>query len=165
MKVVVLALALAQLSFSACIPIDQAASKIGGVTCVSGKVVKITQGLRGVQYIDFCDDHTTCSFSGVVFANDLRDVGDIRTLTGKTVEIHGKIREYDNHAEIVVSQSRQLRGDGVSLPPVPKEYDVEQRGHFSAGSGAHVKEPKKPKKVRQPPLPPGGVPVPTDPEN
>jgi exonuclease VII large subunit len=161
-KALAFVLSTSYLSFSACIPVDQALSKIGSTTCVTGKVAKITQGDRGVQYIDFCNDHAQCAFSGVVFANDLRDVGDIRSLTGKTIEIHGKLREYENHAEIIVSEARQLRGDGVSLLPVPKAYDVEERGHFSAGSARHPKKPKKTKKMRRQPLPAGGVEVPED---
>ena len=155
-------LALSAACVAACIGIEQAPRRVGAITCVSGKVTRITQGPNGVQYVDFCAEHSQCPFSGVVFAPDLRDVGDIRSLPGKIVEIHGQIREYDGHAEIIVNDARQLRGKDLRLPPVPKAYDVEQRGHFRAGSIYHSKAKKPPKSKRQPPLPPGGVEVPPD---
>src|SRR5256885_4155873 len=80
---------------AACIPVADAPKKIGAIACVSGKVVKITAGPGGVQYIDFCAEHARCVFSAVVFADHLRDVGDIRTLAGKTLEVHGQVRAYD----------------------------------------------------------------------
>src|SRR2546423_11893298 len=121
------------LASAACIPISEAAKKIGDTICVTGKVEKISQGARGAQFIDFCAEHAKCPFTAVVFADHLRDVGDIRTLVGKTIQVHGQVREYDGHAEIPVREARQLRGPGTNLPPVPKDYDVEQRGRYSAG--------------------------------
>jgi hypothetical protein len=148
------------LANATCLSPQQAANRIGATTCVSAKVTQISQGPDGVQYIDFCADHSTCAFSGVVFAKDLRDVGDIRTLPGKTVEVHGQIQEYEGRSEIIVHNARQLRGAGVSLPAVPKQYDVEQRGHFSAGSSRPPKKAKTPKKKRKPLS--GTVEVPAD---
>jgi hypothetical protein len=146
-----------------CIPFSEAPKKIGETLCVSGTVEKITQGNRGVQYIDFCAEHEKCPFTVVVFADHLRDVGDIRTLVGKTIEVHGQVREYDGHAEILVREARQLRGQGVTLPPVPKDYDVEQRGRYSAARFKASKQPSSHKPRRKKPeLPPDGIPVPSD---
>lgn len=148
------------LAGATCLSPEQAAGRIGATTCVSARVTQISQGPDGVQYIDFCADHSRCAFSGVVFANDLRDVGDIRTLPGKMVEVHGQIQEYEGHSEIIVRNARQLRGAGVSLPAAPKQYDVEQRGHFSAGTFRAPRKPKTPKKKRK--ALSGTVEVPTD---
>ena len=151
------------LASAACIPISEAAKKIGDTICVTGKVEKISQGVRGVQFIDFCAEHAKCPFTAVVFADRLRDVGDIRTLVGKTIEVHGQVREYDNHAEILVRESRQLRGAGIKLPPVPKDYDVEQRGRYSAGRFKTAKRQSSHKARRKKPeLPPQGIEVPPD---
>jgi hypothetical protein len=49
------------------------------------------------------------------------------------IEIRGEVKEYDDRAEIILHSSKQLSGDAVALPPLPKNFDVEQRGHFSAG--------------------------------
>jgi len=148
---------------ASCIPFSEASRHVGKTTCVSGKVLSIAQGPNGLQYVDFCANHEKCSFSAVVAADDLRDVGDIRKLPGKTVELHGRIRESDGQAQIVLTDARQLKGAGVKLPPVPKTYDVEERGHARAGAS---KPPKKAKKSRRakPKLPAGGIEVPPDEE-
>jgi exonuclease VII large subunit len=143
--------------------VDEAARHIGKTGCVQGKVVKISQGEDGMQYIDFCKEHAKCRFAGVVFTEDLRDVGDIRALAGHEIEVHGSIREYEGHAEIIVSRNSQLHTGPLALPPVPREYDVQQRGHYSAGRFKAPKRPRTPKRPRrQPPLPAGGVAVPDD---
>ena len=116
-----------------CIPFDQAQKHIGETQCVTGKVVRVEAGPRGVHYLDFCDDYRLCSFSVVVFSHDLKNVGDIRQLTGKMIEIRGEVKEYDDRAEIILESNKQLGGEIVRLPPLPKNFDVEQRGHFSAG--------------------------------
>ena len=40
------------LIFSECIPFDQAQQHVGETRCITGKVVRIEQGMRGVHYID-----------------------------------------------------------------------------------------------------------------
>ncbi len=82
-------------------------------------------------YLNFCADHRKCGLSVVVFDEDLNRIGDVRTLTGKEITIRGKVEEYDGHAEIVLRQRAQL--DKIELPPIPREYDVSQQGHASAG--------------------------------
>jgi len=49
------------------------------------------------------------------------------------IEIRGEVKEYDDQAEIILESNKQLGGGIVRLPPLPKNFDVEQRGHFSAG--------------------------------
>jgi hypothetical protein len=50
---------------------------------VSGKVVNTTIGAKGIHFVDFCDDQAACPFTMVVFASDLKDVGDVRRLEGQ----------------------------------------------------------------------------------
>jgi len=101
---------------------------------VTGKVVRVEVGSGGVHYLDFCEDYRLCPFSVVVFSHDMKNVGDVRQLAGKVIEIRGEIKDYDDRAEIVLESSRQLGGEAARLPPLPKSFDVEQRGHFSAGT-------------------------------
>ena len=70
-------------SSAACIPFAQAEKYIGETQCVTGKVLRVETGSRGVHYLDFCEDHQSCSFSVVVFSSDLRNVGDVGQLVGK----------------------------------------------------------------------------------
>jgi hypothetical protein len=116
-----------------CIPFDQAQRHIGESQCVTGKVLRVAAGEHGEHYLDFCEDYRLCSFSVVVFSHDLKNVGDVRQLAGKVVEIHGDVKEYADRAEIVLESRKQLSGEIDALPPLPKNFDVEERGHFSAG--------------------------------
>jgi hypothetical protein len=117
-----------------CIDFTLAPRHIGDTKCVTGKVVRVGQGDSGTLFLDFCSDYRKCPFSAVVFPSDLRDVGDVRELDGKQIEIHGLIREYRGRPEIILRQHRQLRGEAAKIPPVPKNFDVQRRGRFSAGS-------------------------------
>jgi hypothetical protein len=118
---------------AACLPITEAPAKIGQTACITGKVVKVGVGNSGTLFLNFCEDYRQCPFTVVVFPGDLRHVGDVRQLEGKTVEVHGKVQKYGGQAEIILRESRQLRGEAAKLPPLPKTYDVERKGGFSAG--------------------------------
>ena len=138
------------LSASDCLPIDQAGQHIGETKCVTGKVLKVKLGVKGVHFLDFCEDQMACPFTVVVFPFDLKDVGDVRRLEGRTIEIHGSLKLYDNRPEIVLSRISQIRGGATLIPPLPKNYDVENRGHFSAG---RLRPAKKPAKTKSKPSP------------
>src|SRR5215475_9133455 len=121
------------LSSATCLAFTNAADHIGETRCVSGKVLKVEEGIKGVRYLTFCDDYAKCPFTVVVFASDLRYVGDVTQLANKEVEIHGPIKLYDGRAEIILKDARQLRGEAAKIPPLPKSYDVEKKGRYSAG--------------------------------
>jgi hypothetical protein len=86
---------------SSCIPITDAGKHIGASKCITGKVVRVKQGERGVHFFDFCEDYRTCPFTVVVFASDLKQIGDVRRLEGRQIEIDGEIKSYDGRAEII----------------------------------------------------------------
>jgi DNA/RNA endonuclease YhcR with UshA esterase domain len=130
----------ADLSASDCLSIQQARDHVGETKCVTGKVSKVKVGARGVHFIDFCEDQMACPFSVVVFPSNLKDVGDVRRLSGRTIEIHGAVKLYDGHAEIVLNRVSQLTNGSTLIPPLPKNYDVEKTGHYSAG---HLRNSKK----------------------
>lgn len=149
-------------SLAECVPSDQAPRHIGETQCVSGRVVRVQAGSGGVHYLDFCEDYRLCPFSVVVFSHDLKNVGDIRQLAGKSVEIRGEIKEYDDRAEIILESARQLGGGAMAIPPLPKSFDVEDRGHFSAGQYRAKKSRNARKKKGVPTLP---VDIPEDVES
>jgi hypothetical protein len=130
---------------SDCIPIHQAGAHVGEIKCVTGNVVRVKVGARGVHFLDFCEDAPACPFTVVVFAHDLPDVGDVRRLVGRTVEIRGAVKLYDGRPEIILSRISQIHGGEAMIPPLPKNYDVENRGHFSAGRLHPTKKPAKTK--------------------
>ena len=118
---------------SDCLPIQQAGQHVGETKCVTGKVLKVKVGSRGVHFLDFCEDQMACPFTVVVFSHDLKDVGDVRRLAGRTIEIRGAVKSYDGRAEIILNRVSQISGGALLIPPLPKDYDVEKQGHYSAG--------------------------------
>ena len=130
---------------SDCISIHEAGDHVGETKCVTGKVLRIKVGPKGVHFLDFCEDQAACPFTVVIFGHDLKDVGDVGRLAGRTIEIRGAIKIYDGRPEIILSRISQINGGAAMIPPLPKNYDVENRGHFSAGRLYPAKKPKKTK--------------------
>jgi hypothetical protein len=130
---------------SDCLPIGEARQHVGEIKCVTGKVVRVKVGAKGVHFLDFCAEQMACPFTVVVFPHDLKDVGDVRRLTGRVIEIHGPVKLYDGRAEIILNRVSQLTGGSTLIPPLPKNYDVEKQGHYSAGRIRPTKKPKKTK--------------------
>jgi hypothetical protein len=128
------------LAASDCLPIGEAGQHLGENRCIVGKVTQVKAGAHGVHFIGFCAEHAACPFSVVVFSRDLKDVGDVRRLEGRVIEIHGLVKLYDGHAEIILNRISQLTGGSLLIPPLPKNYDVEKQGHYSAG---RMRPPKK----------------------
>jgi len=131
-----------------CIPIQDARQHIGQTQCVTGKVIRVKASPSGVHFLDFCEDQMACPFTVVIFSHDLKDVGDVRRLAGRTIEIRGELKLYDERPEIILSRISQIEGGAAMIPPLPKSYDVENRGHYSAG---HFRPTKKPAKVKATP--------------
>jgi hypothetical protein len=139
-----------------CLPISQARDNIGKMKCITGKVIKVTRLASGTHFLNFCEDYRVCPFQVVVFRGDLKHVGDVRQLEGRIIEIHGDIKDYDGRPEIILKDARQLKGDAARIPPLPKGYDVEKKGRYSAGRFKH------PKATRQPAPKPQGRPIQTE---
>jgi hypothetical protein len=135
------------LAAAKCISADAAGEKIGQIACVTGTVVKVGGSQSGNYFLNFCADYRQCPFTVFVPAKSLRDVGDVRHLQGKTIEISGTIRSYGGHAEIVLKDARQLKGEAAKLPAMPRNFDVERKGKFSAGRYSSPKS-SRPKKGR-----------------
>ena len=140
-----------------CITIAEAGKHIRKQACVMGTIVRVEEGSHGVTFLDFCPDYRTCPFTVVIFPVDIRQLGDVRQLQGRVVQIHGKIEEYDDRAEIVLRHPQQLGDDGKLLTAIPKDYDVERQGHYSAGSIRASKTKKASRRAQGPPVPITGV--------
>ncbi|HEX6879119.1 MAG TPA: hypothetical protein VF135_02040 [Terriglobales bacterium] len=150
-------ISLCPLSSADCYPYSSAPNHLGEITCIRGKVLKVAVGPNGLHFLNFCDDYKNCPFSVVVFPRDLRDVGDVRTLEGREIEVYGKVRSYKGQVEIILRDRSQLRGESASLPNLPKGYDAEKKGRYSAGtfnSGkSSTSAPAKKKGRREPTFP------------
>jgi hypothetical protein len=135
-----------------CIPFTDARQHVGSTQCVRGTVLNVKEGSKRVTFLDFCEDFRTCPLVVVVFPGDLKQVGDVRQLKGRTIEIKGTVTSYDGRAEIILRRPQQLGKDAAFLPPLPKDYDVERRGHYSAGKFGYPKSAKKQTKKQGKPV-------------
>src|SRR5271163_184668 len=131
-----------------CVSFAEASKHVGTNQCISGTVLHVEDGGKGVKFLNFCEDtikdRKACPFTVVVFPADLKKMGDVRQLEGRQIEIKGTIQDYDGRTEIILRRSQQL-GDAAFLlfPRVPTDYDVERPGHYSAGKFKHAKSAKK----------------------
>lgn len=122
-----------------CLSVDEAPKKVGEIACVKGTVVKVGESRTGNFYLDFCKDYKACPFTVFIPGKSLRDIGDVRQLEGKTIEVHGKIQQYNGRAEIILKDIGQLKGEASNIPPVPKDFDASRKGNFSAGKFSESK--------------------------
>ncbi len=138
------------LTASDCVTFQEAVEHVDETKCVTGKVIRVKVGESGVHFLDFCEDQAACPFVVVIFSHDLKDVGDVRRLAGRTIEIVGNIKLYDGRPEIILSRISQIQGGAAMIPPLPKNYDVENHGHYSPGRLHPSKKPGKTKATPNP---------------
>lgn len=85
-----------------------ASKHIGETASVRGTLVDSYTSKSGTVFLDFCKSYKGCPFSGVIFADDSKKFGDLSRYTGSVVTLTGKISSYQNQAEIVLSDPKQL---------------------------------------------------------
>lgn len=93
----------------ACVDIKQAGAHAGEQACVAGRVLRVYTSKSGNTFLDFCDNYRTCPFTSIVFAPDRANFGDLTTLQGRKVELHGRIQMYHDQPEIVLKEASQIR--------------------------------------------------------
>ena len=130
----ILLLIIPSLAVAGCIPFNEAPQHIGETRCVKGKVLRIEQSQPGFESLSFCIDQRKCAFTALVFFGDPGSAASLRELQGKTIKIHGLVKESNGDAQIVLRDSRQLLPDDSGVPSFMKTYEVEERGHYSAGT-------------------------------
>jgi hypothetical protein len=94
-----------------CFDFHQASSHAGENGCVSGFVLRAFTSKAGTTFLDFCTDYKKCPFSSVIFASDRNKFGDLETLVGRQVEIHGLISTYNGRPEIIIHNPRQIQAE------------------------------------------------------
>jgi len=94
---------------SGCVDFHEAGAHTGETGCVSGRLLRVFSSRGGNTFLDFCPDYRTCSFTSVIFASDKNKFGNLDSLAGQQVEIHGNITVYQGRAEIIVRDPEQIR--------------------------------------------------------
>ncbi len=122
------------ISYAGCVPFTQARKHIGETQCVKGKVLRVDDPKPGLASLSFCKDQGKCAFTALVSSTDRKSIASLHELRGKTVKIYGLLKESNGNAQIVLQDPRQLLSQDVAMPSFMKTYDVEERGHYSAGT-------------------------------
>ena len=91
-----------------CFDLQSAASHLGNSGCVTGRLLRAYTSRSGNTFLDFCSDYRDCPFTSVIFASDKARFGDLSSLNGRQVEIHGRITSYQGRAEIIVRDPGQI---------------------------------------------------------
>ena len=129
-----LAILIPSISFAGCVPFAQARAHIGETQCIKGKVLHVDESQPGLASLSFCKDRGKCAFTALVSSTDKKNIASLHELQGKTVKIHGLVKESNGDAQIVLQDPRQLLSQDEAMPSFMKTYDVEERGHYSAGT-------------------------------
>jgi DNA/RNA endonuclease YhcR with UshA esterase domain len=75
---------------------------------VTGKVVQVT--LRPtIVFINLDKPHPNSPFVAVIHSESTNQFSDLKSLQGKSVEIQGKIKEYNDKPEIILRSASQLK--------------------------------------------------------
>jgi DNA/RNA endonuclease YhcR with UshA esterase domain len=95
---------------SAPIQISAAAAKehIGAQAVVKGKVAEVNVGERIVR-LNFDQAYPNNSFTAVIFPANTNKFPEVEKLKGKTVEISGKIAQYREKPQIVLTSTNQVK--------------------------------------------------------
>lgn len=94
---------------SGCVDFHDAGSRAGATSCVTGRVLRVFTSRGGNSFLDFCSDYRQCPFTSVIFSSDHEKFGNLETLQGRQVEIHGAITVYQGRAEIIIRDPEQIR--------------------------------------------------------
>lgn len=92
-----------------CISYTEAENHIGENGCVTGRVDNVYTSSKGNNFLNFCANYKTCSFSSVIFSSDAYKFSDIKGYEGKNVEITGLIKSYKGNAEIIINDPSQIK--------------------------------------------------------
>ncbi|HEV7220895.1 MAG: hypothetical protein ACHP8A_10635 [Terriglobales bacterium] len=138
----ILLICISSLSFAGCIPFTQARQHIGETSCIKGKVFHVNALQPGYATLSFCKDQEKCGFTALVSANDPKSIAGLHGLRGRTIEMHGLLKESNGGAEIILQNSGDLLSRDTEMPSFMKAYDVEERGHYSAGT-SHAPKAKR----------------------
>jgi hypothetical protein len=92
-----------------CVDFHDAASHAGETGCVSGRVVKVFTSRGGNTFLDFCEDYRDCPFTSVIFSSDKNKFGDLGSVAGRQIEIHGPITVFQGKPEVKIHDPEQIR--------------------------------------------------------
>jgi len=124
-----------------CVSFEKAKELVGKEACIVGRVTQVGESRAGNVFVNFCKDYRNCAFSAVALhAGDSDELGDLRDLEGKILEMRGTIKLYKGQPEMELKSRAQLRlaKDQAKLPlDKPEPEDMRARMH-NFGNKPHV---------------------------
>ncbi len=111
--------------------------------------------------MSFCQDSQSCSFVALV-KESAGETESINQLEGKTIKIHGLLTELNGNVGMTLKNTTQLFNQEIDTPSLMKGFDVEERGHYSAGTSHAPKTKAATATKKQPATIPIDVPVDSD---
>jgi DNA/RNA endonuclease YhcR with UshA esterase domain len=86
----------------------EAKNYIGKVVAVAGVLTELHK-TDNIIYLNIDGKYPDNVFSAVIFSDDFDEFKNIDSFEGKTVEITGIVKEYNNKAEIILNTGTQLK--------------------------------------------------------
>jgi DNA/RNA endonuclease YhcR with UshA esterase domain len=114
MRALILALVLAPATAPALaqtvIPPEDCTKHIGGTVTVEGTVSEVHHAASWrATFIDMGGHYPNNPFAAVIFKDDADKFPNVDTLTGKAIDITGRVKDYKGSCEIIVNDPAQLK--------------------------------------------------------
>lgn len=90
------------------IPANAAKDHIGEQKTVTGKIVEVNRAEKLVR-LNLDQPFPRQTFTIVIFASQTNQFQDLDALQGKTIEVSGKITEYRQRPQMVLTSTNQIR--------------------------------------------------------
>jgi len=90
------------------IPASEAKANIGTNAVVTGRIAEVNKAAT-IVHLNFDHPFPKQTFTAVIFSDKTNLFPEIEKLKDKTVEVSGKITEYRERPEIVLTNTNQLR--------------------------------------------------------
>jgi DNA/RNA endonuclease YhcR with UshA esterase domain len=105
-----LALAAASAQAQTVVAAADAPKHVGETVTVEGTVSAVhTDSRSGVTFIDMGGRFPDQAFTGVVFKDDASKFPNVESLTGKVVDITGRVHDYKGKPETILNDPAQLK--------------------------------------------------------
>ena len=108
---------------TACLSTVEASDHVNGDICMNAHVFAVVDLPDGTRFLDVCPPSTPdqdCRFTIMSKREDRGDVGDLRRLRDRDVQVRGIVHSMNGRMGIVLSHVRQFSGGPEKFRPNPK---------------------------------------------
>jgi DNA/RNA endonuclease YhcR with UshA esterase domain len=106
----VLALAAASAHAETIVAAADAPKHVGETVTVEGTVSAVhTESRTGVTFIDMGGRYPDQAFTGVIFKDDAGKFQNVESLTGKIIDITGRVHDYKGKPETILNDPAQIK--------------------------------------------------------